>query len=64
MDTTKSSASAPRPRKTPKPAERRCDGCGGSFPRRELSEVLASLTFFEGDLLCRGCLSGSDAEAL
>ena len=64
VDTRKSSASVPHPRKTPKTAERSCDGCGTKHPRRDLSEVIESLTFFEGDLLCRGCISGSDAETL
>jgi hypothetical protein len=32
-----------------------CDGCGARTWRRDLSEVQESLTYFEGDLLCRSC---------
>ena len=33
-----------------------CDGCGERFWSRDLFEVGAeSLSFFEGDVLCRGC---------
>ena len=36
-----------------------CTGCGRRFPHRDLTEVTEdheSLTFFEGDRLCDGCL--------
>ncbi len=36
-----------------------CDGCGAAVPRRELVELDEdnhdNLTYFHGDLLCRGC---------
>ncbi len=38
--------------------ERACDGCGERFPAREMVEVVAdhdSVTFFEGDEVCREC---------
>jgi len=38
--------------------ERRCDGCGERFAGREMVEVMedhGSLTFFEGDEVCREC---------
>ncbi len=41
-----------------------CDGCGVRTWRRDLSEVQESLTFFEGDLLCRSCRRDSDAVIL
>jgi hypothetical protein len=41
-----------------------CDGCGARTWRRDLSEVQESLTYFAGDLLCRSCRRGSDADAL
>ena len=41
-----------------------CDGCGRRFPLRALSEVVESLTFNIGDLLCPACLASSDAEVL
>ncbi len=37
---------------------RECDGCGERFPGREMVEVVAdhdSVTFFEGDEVCREC---------
>lgn len=36
-----------------------CFGCGESG--RELVEVCDSLTYFDGDLICRDCLDASDA---
>ncbi len=41
-----------------------CDGCGARTWRRDLSEVQESLTYFAGDLLCRSCWRGSDADVL
>ncbi len=41
-----------------------CEGCGKRFRHRELVEVTDSLTYFEGDLLCRSCYGASDAEVL
>ncbi len=41
-----------------------CEGCGVRAWRRDLSEVQESLTYFAGDLLCRSCRRGSDADAL
>jgi hypothetical protein len=41
-----------------------CAGCGQRFHRGELVEVQDSLTYFEGDLLCRGCWQASDAVVL
>ncbi len=41
-----------------------CDGCGVRTWRRDLSEVQESLTYFAGDLLCRSCWRGSDADVL
>ncbi len=38
--------------------ERTCDGCGERFPGREMVEVVEdheSLTFFEGNKICREC---------
>ncbi|MDP9439048.1 MAG: hypothetical protein M3P49_09915 [Actinomycetota bacterium] len=43
---------------------RECAGCSGRFRSRDLVEVQESLTYFEGDLLCRSCWHGSDAEVL
>ncbi|WP_162924553.1 hypothetical protein [Rubrobacter indicoceani] len=40
-----------------------CSGCGEDTPSRELTEVQdwhESLSYFEGDMLCEECLSGSD----
>jgi hypothetical protein len=56
MDTTKSSASAPRPTK---PKTAKCDGCGERFLLRELIEPHEdnhhNLTYFHSDSLCREC---------
>ncbi len=41
-----------------------CSGCGDRFRHRGLVEVQESLTYFEGDLLCRECWGGSDAVVL
>lgn len=41
-----------------------CDGCGARFARRELAEVVGSLTFHPGDVLCPSCLASSDADTL
>lgn len=41
-----------------------CDGCGERFPRRDLAEVVESLTFHPGDVLCPSCAASSDAETL
>lgn len=41
-----------------------CSGCSGRFRHRELVEVVESLTYFEGDLLCPECRAGSDADVL
>ncbi len=41
-----------------------CEGCGVRAWRRDLSEVQESLTYFAGDLLCRSCRRGSDADVL
>ncbi len=41
-----------------------CDGCGVRRWRRDLSEVVESLTYFAGDLLCPTCRHGSDADVL
>ncbi len=41
-----------------------CDGCAVRAWSRDLSEVVESLTFFEGDLLCPPCRHGSDADVL
>ncbi len=41
-----------------------CSGCGSRFRHRDLVEVLESLTYFEGDLLCSECWHGSDAVVL
>ena len=38
-----------------------CSGCGERFRGRDLIEVMdwhESLTFFEGDVLCKECASG------
>ncbi len=36
--------------------------CGCSEPREDLFEVLDSLTFFAGDLVCRECADGTASE--
>lgn len=40
-----------------------CSGCGGRFPRRELTELHEenhdNLTCFHGDRLCGGCADGA-----
>jgi formylmethanofuran dehydrogenase subunit E len=41
-----------------------CEGCGERFARAELNEVVESLTYFPGDLLCYPCLNKSDAEVI
>jgi hypothetical protein len=41
-----------------------CEGCGERFPRAELNEVVESLTYFDGDLLCYACVNESDAEVI
>ncbi len=41
-----------------------CSGCGRAFRRREMVEVQESLTYLEGDLLCRRCWHASDAVVL
>lgn len=41
-----------------------CDGCGERHYNRDLFEVVDSLTYFEGDMLCVDCLHSSDAEVL
>ena len=41
-----------------------CDGCRTRKMRTELREVLDSLTYFEGDLLCARCTNDSDAEVM
>lgn len=43
---------------------RECAGCTGRFRGRDLVEVVESLTYFEGDELCRDCYHGSDADVL
>lgn len=41
-----------------------CSGCGRRFRHRELTEVPEdSLTFFEGDRLCEGCIDDHDGIA-
>jgi hypothetical protein len=37
---------------------RECAGCSGRFRGRDLVEVQESLTYFEGDELCRSCARG------
>lgn len=41
-----------------------CAGCGARFRHRELVEVLGaeSLTYFEGDLLCRACADNAGVD--
>lgn len=39
-----------------------CSGCRRRFPRREMVEVVDSLSYFEGDELCPACYQDSDAE--
>ncbi len=41
-----------------------CAGCSGRFRGRDLVEVQESLTYFEGDELCRDCYHDSDATVL
>ncbi len=41
-----------------------CDGCGRRVRRSELAEVVESLTFHAGDVLCPSCAASSDAETL
>ncbi len=41
-----------------------CDGCGRRVRRSELAEVVESLTYHEGDVLCPSCAASSDAETL
>ncbi len=41
-----------------------CDGCGRRCRRSELAEVVESLTYHPGDILCGGCAASSDAETL
>jgi hypothetical protein len=41
-----------------------CSGCGKRRRHRELVEVEDSLTYFQGDKLCRSCWQASDAEVL
>ena len=48
----------------PAPKPLTCATCGESFPRRVMVEVTESLTFHEGDLLCKPCSIDSDAEVL
>lgn len=51
-------ASRPAPKPLP------CAACGKRLPRRVLMEVVESLTYHQGDLLCAPCWFDSDAEAL
>ena len=41
-----------------------CEGCSKRFRRRDMVTVEESLTYFEGDMLCRECFHASDAAAL
>ncbi len=44
-----------------------CAGCSAPYPASpgvELFEVLDSLTFFEGDLVCRKCADGTASETV
>jgi formylmethanofuran dehydrogenase subunit E len=41
-----------------------CEGCGERFARAELNEVVESLTYFPGDLLCFPCVNEADAEVI
>jgi hypothetical protein len=41
-----------------------CEGCGKRYRHRELVEVVDSLTYLQGDKLCRSCWTASDAEVL
>ncbi len=41
-----------------------CDGCGRRVRRSKLAEVVESLTFHAGDVLCPSCAASSDAETL
>ena len=43
---------------------RTCAGCSGRFRGRDLVEVQDSLTYFEGDELCRSCWHGSADDIL
>lgn len=46
--------------------ERECSGCGGTFPRRKLTELHPenhdNLKHFHGDLLCGGCADRAGVE--
>ncbi len=54
------------PRNTPKAETKTrrmvCAGCSEERPR--LFEVLDSLTFFEGDLVCRTCADATASETV
>ncbi len=41
-----------------------CEGCGVRHWNGDLREVVDSLTFFEGDMGCRGCADGTASETL
>lgn len=63
MDTMKDTPRRSRVRNTPKAAKTKrmvCAGCSEECPR--LFEVLDSLTFFEGDLVCRKCAADTASE--
>jgi hypothetical protein len=39
-----------------------CEGCGVRHWNEYLFEVVDSLTFFEGDMICSGCAAGTASE--
>jgi hypothetical protein len=39
-----------------------CAGCGVRHWNGDLLEVVDSLTFFEGDMVCSGCAAGTASE--
>ncbi len=41
-----------------------CEGCGVRHWNGDLREVVDSLTFFEGDMICSGCADGTASETL
>jgi len=39
-----------------------CEGCGVRRWNEDLLEVVDSLTYFEGDMICSGCAAGTASE--
>jgi hypothetical protein len=41
-----------------------CEGCGVRHWNEYLREVVDSLTFFEGDMICGGCAADTASETV